>query len=288
MYIEKDDSFIMNRNVISFNKIFDKNELRNLLGWFITNYGSIKTKSFLDRLKSFSLEYATGAGISLGLGDLQIPSSKVYMMKNAESILRGIRKRYRNSKVNSVDIFKRENDIWSIISENLKNEVLNNLRRIDLLNPLYIMTVSGARGNLAQAKQLVGMRGFMSDSQGNVIDLPIKSNFKEGLNIVEYFISCYGARKGLIDTALKTANSGYLTRRLIYAAQGLVINQSNCFTQFTISVVILKKKKEKYRSLKSKLLGRIIAKTIKDEKSGKVLISFGQDICNVRFDLLKL
>jgi DNA-directed RNA polymerase subunit beta' len=275
-------------NVVNFNTIFDKNELRNLIGWFIANYGSIKTKILLDRLKNFSLTYATSAGISLGLGDLQIPPSKVYMVKNAENIMGGMKKRYRNSKVNSVEVSKRENEIWSIVSENLKNEVLNNLRRIDLVNPLYIMTVSGARGNLAQAKQLIGMRGFMSDTQGNVIDLPIKSNFKEGLNIVEYFISCYGARKGLIDTALKTANSGYLTRRLVYSAQGLVIKKSDCFTQLTTLVVVLKNEKEKYRSLKSKLLGRIIAETIRDEKSGKILFSFGQDICNVRVELLKL
>jgi DNA-directed RNA polymerase subunit beta' len=275
-------------NIIIFNTMFDKNELRNLIGWFISNYGSMRTKILLDRLKDFSLTYATRAGISLGLGDLHIPSSKIYMVKNADSIMRGMTKRYMNNKVNSAEVFKRENDIWSIISENLKNEVLNNLRRIDLVNSLYLMTVSGARGNLAQAKQLVGMRGFMSDSQGNVLDLPIKSNFKEGLNIVEYFISCYGARKGLIDTALKTANSGYLTRRLVYAAQELVIKKPDCFTQFTKRVVIIKKEKEKYRSLKSKLLGRIIAQTIKDEKSGKILFSFGQDICNVRIELLKL
>jgi DNA-directed RNA polymerase subunit beta' len=274
-------------NSVNFNKIFDKNELRNLIGWFITNYGSIKTKVLLDRLKNFSLKSATNAGISLGLGDLQIPFSKVYMVKNAENILKKIKKRSRNGKVNSVEVLKRENDIWSIISENLKNEVLNNLRRLDLLNPLYIMTVSGARGNLAQAKQIVGMRGFMSDTQGNVIDLPIKTNFKEGLNIVEYFISCYGARKGLIDTALKTANSGYLTRRLVYSVQGLVIKNSDCFTRLNSRVIIMKNEKENYKSLKRKLLGRIIAKTVKDEKSGRVLLGFGQDICNVRFELLK-
>lgn len=275
-------------DIVSFNKIFDKNELRNVIGWFITNYGSIKTKVLLDRLKFFSLEHSTHSGISLGLGDLEIPSSKVYMVKNAQNILKIMRKKYQNGKVNSAQILKRENDIWNIISENLKNEVLNNLRRIDLLNPLLIMTVSGARGNLAQVKQLIGMRGFMSDSQGNVLDLPIKTNFKEGLNIVEYFISCYGARKGLIDTALKTANAGYLTRRLVYSAQGLVVKKSDCFTQLISPVIILKNEKEKFRSLKSKLLGRVIGETIKDEKSGKVLFSLGQDICNVRVELLKL
>lgn len=127
-------------NVVNFNKTFDKNELRNLIAWFIANYGSIKTKSLLDRLKQFSLTHDTSAGISLGLGDLQIPSSKVYMVKNAQNILNGMNKRYRNNKVNHIEVFKRENDIWSIISENLKNEVLNYLRRVDLLNPLLMMT----------------------------------------------------------------------------------------------------------------------------------------------------
>lgn len=275
-------------NIVNFNRTFDKNELRNLIGWFTSNYGSIKTKILLDKLKNFSLKYATDAGLSLGLEDLQIPPSKDGMVKDVENTLKNIKKNSRNSKVNSLQIIERELDLWSSTSENLKNEVLNNLRRVDLLNPLYMMTISGARGNLAQAKQLVGMRGLMSDTQGNLIDLPIKTNFKEGLNIVEYFISCFGARKGLIDTALKTANSGYLTRRLVYAAQGLVIKKPDCFTQLSGVVIITKKEKEDYRSLKSKLLGRVIAETVKDEKCDKVLFSIGQDICNVRIELLKL
>lgn len=274
-------------NSVNCNRIFDKKELQNLIGWFITNYGSIKTKELLDRIKIFSLKYATEAGISLGLDDLQIPPSKIDMVKNAENILKGIKRQQRNGKLNFVDLTERESDIWSITNENLKNEVLRNLRRVDLLNPLYMMTNSGARGNLSQVKQLVGMRGLMADVQGNVINLPIKSNFKEGLNIVEYFVSCYGARKGLIDTALKTANAGYLTRRLIYAAQGLVIKKPDCFTQYNSLVVISKKEKEKYRSLKGKLIGRVIAKTIKDEKSNTILFSLGQDICNVRLVPLK-
>jgi DNA-directed RNA polymerase subunit beta' len=275
-------------NIVDFNITFDKNELKNLIEWFITNFGSARTKILLDRLKDFSLKYATNAGFSLGLGDLQIPPSKEGIRKYADRVMRVIRRRCRNRKLNSAEISQRENDIWNTASENLKNEVLNNLRQADLLNPLYIMTISGARGNLAQVKQLVAMRGLMSDSQGNVIDLPIKTNFKEGLNIVEYFISCYGARKGLIDTALKTANSGYLTRRLVYSAQALVVKKSDCFTLLGTLILIPKNEKAKYASLKAKLLGRIIAKTIKDQKSGKILFSFGQDICNVRFELLKL
>jgi DNA-directed RNA polymerase subunit beta' len=143
------------------------------------------------------------------------------------------------------------------------------------------MTLSGARGSIAQVKQLIAMRGLVSDSQGNLITFPIKSNFKEGLNTVEYFISCYGARKGLIDTALKTANAGYLTRRLIYTVQGLIIKKSDCFTTYSDSIVLQGQIKEEFKLLKNKLLGRVVSETVKDEKTGEILISAGQDICNV-------
>lgn len=278
---------IENELSFNFNRTFDKSELSILIGWFVMNFGSLRTKPLLDELKNFSLTYATLSGVSLGLEDLQIPPSKVDMVKNADNILKGILRRCRNSKLYFAEILERENEIWSITSENLKNEVLNNLRKIDLLNPLYVMTISGARGNLSQVKQLVGMRGWMSDTQGNLINLPIKSNFKEGLNIVEYFISCYGARKGLIDTALKTANAGYLTRRLVYAAQGIVIKKSDCLTPLKTIVIIKEKEKQDYKALRSKLLGRIIVGTIKCENSDKILFSSGQDICNVRLELVK-
>lgn len=271
-------------NIVNFNRTYDKNELKNLIGWFVASYGCIKTKKLLDKLKILSLEWATDAGLSLGMGDLKIPPSKVDIVNNANNFLgRNIRK-YKNGKLNIGSILQRENEIWCITSENLKNEVLNNLRQDDLLNPLYIMTISGARGNISQVKQLVGMRGFMSDSQGNLINLPIKTNFKEGISVMEYFISCYGARKGLIDTAIKTADSGYLTRRLVYAAQGLVIKKANCFTQYNTQVLISKKDKEAFNSLKNRLLGRVVAQTIVNDKN-KILIGFGQDICNVRFEL---
>jgi len=146
-----------------------------------------------------------------------------------------------------------------------------------------MMTLSGARGNISQIKQLVGMRGIMSDSRGEVINLPIKSNFKQGLNIIEYFISCYGARKGLVDTALKTANSGYLTRRLVFVSQDQIIKQPNCYTKYSDLISINSLSKLGFSSLKSKLLGRVISKDVFSFNGDKKLISFGQDICNVWF-----
>lgn len=271
--------------IINFNRIFDKTEIRNLISWFLANYGSIRTKNLLDKMKSFGLIYATTTGMSLGLEDLVIPTSKIATIKNADRILGLSNIRYQKARISLVEYLEKENEVWSIANENLKRESISNLKQVDFLNPLYSMTLSGARGSIAQVKQLIGMRGLMADTQGNLIRLPIKSNFREGLNIVEYFISCYGARKGLIDTALKTANSGYLTRRLIYAGQNSIIKKSDCFTRYNDTFTLTGSTKEEFKFLKEKLLGRIISKTIMDEKTGKVLVSSGQDICNVWFEL---
>nr|YP_009512134.1 RNA polymerase beta subunit [Euglena hiemalis]AXI98005.1 RNA polymerase beta subunit [Euglena hiemalis] len=268
-------------NIISFNKVFDKSEIRNLISWFLNNYGSIRTKKFLDRIKEFGLLYATTTGLSLGLDDLKIPPSKLNLVKISEDSLARTERKYRNGLISLSNCLQKENDTWNIINQTLKNDGILNLRQSDYLNSLYAMTLSGARGSIAQVKQLIAMRGLVSDSQGNLITFPIKSNFKEGLNIVEYFVSCYGARKGLIDTALKTANAGYLTRRLIYTVQGLIIKKPNCFTTQTNLIILEKQTKQDFKLLKSKLIGRVVSETIKNENTGEILISNGQDICNV-------
>ena len=142
------------------------------------------------------------------------------------------------------------------------------------------MVCSGARGNISQVKQLIGLRGIMADSKGNTINIPIKKNFKEGLNIKEYFISCYGARKGIIDTALKTANSGYLTRKLIYASQNIIIKQPDCKTKKGTIIKIKNLNKKNYIKTKEKILGTVLNETIFNKKNNKIKISKGQDICN--------
>jgi DNA-directed RNA polymerase subunit beta' len=145
------------------------------------------------------------------------------------------------------------------------------------------MTISGARGNISQIKQLVGMRGLMSDSKGEIINLPIINNFKEGLNIIEYFISCYGARKGLVDTALKTANSGYLTRKLIYSSQNQIINKQNCKTSYKKLINLKQNNKKDYNKNKELLLGKVIAKELINPYNNEIIVYKNQDICNVRF-----
>ena len=271
----------MKEKIINFNRTFDKNEIKNLINWFLTNYGSLRTQKLLDKLKELGFKYSTKAGISLGIEDFKIPPIKNTLFKNTEKLVIKNTKNYEKGKINITKHIKKITEIWNTTNEILKNEIITNFRQTDLINPLYMMTLSGARGNISQIKQLVGMRGLMSDSQGEIINLPIKNNFKEGLNVTEYFISCYGARKGLVDTALKTANSGYLTRRLVYVSQGQIIKQPNCKTKYSNIVLIIINNKKNFIETKEKLLGRIISKEVVDKKTGKIIISYGQDICNV-------
>lgn len=269
---------------INYNKTINKAEIKNLINWFIVNYGSLRVQKLLDQLKSTGFKYSTKQGISLCIEDLKIPTTKKLIFSNTEREIKRTEKKYLKGKINSIKRTEKINQLWNITNDLVKNEVVLNFKQTSLINPLYMMTLSGARGNLSQIRQLVGMRGLMSDSQGEIINLPIKTNFKEGLNLIEYFISCYGARKGLVDTALKTANSGYLTRRLIYVGQSEIIRQTNCQTKNKSIINVSKKTKENYKITKEKLLGRVIAKDILDKEKGNVIISKDQDICNVRFE----
>lgn len=263
---------------IIFNQKFDKKKIKNLINWFLNNYGSIKTCNLLTKFKKIGFKYATKSGISLGPEDLIIPSIKKNLIKNTENYLKKAKSKLKHGKINKLQYNQKLIETWNITNETLKKEIIKNFKQIDLLNPVYMMIFSGARGNISQIKQIVGIRGLMADSKGEIINTPIKNNLKEGLNINEYFISCYGARKGIIDTALKTANSGYLTRKLIYAAQNISINQPNCNTKFITLIKIEKYHKKSYLNTKEKLIGRIIYENI--EEKGIKIISKGQDICN--------
>lgn len=266
------------KSKITCNKVFDKKQIAKLIEWFIYNYGSIRTNKLVNKIKSIGFEFSTLAGLSLGMDDLKIPTIKKSIITNTIRNIEKKEKKYSLGKINKIDLVRKEIEIWNITNNNLKNEIIKNFRQTDLLNPVYMMIFSGARGNLAQIKQLIGMRGLMSDSNGEILNLPIKANLKEGLNNKEYFISCYGARKGIIDTALKTANSGYLTRKLIYVSQNLIIKQQDCKTKNGTLIKLKAENKFKYTKLKSKLIGNIIAENIKI-KTEKRTICKGQDIC---------
>jgi DNA-directed RNA polymerase subunit beta' len=269
----------INEKILRFNKSFDKMEVKRFTDWFLRNYGSIRTVELLDKLKSLGFIHATKAGISIGLDDLKIPPAKKSIIINAEKLVKRGNLSILDGRLDSGRLMKKMQKLWYNNNQRLEIEVVRHFRESSLLNPVYMMVFSGARGNLSQVKQLVGMRGFFSDSQGRVIDFPIKSNLKEGLSIVEYFTSCYGARKGIIDTALKTADAGYLTRRLVYVGQSQIIKKPNCFSKQAKLILTLKETKEEYNETKEKLIGRVLAKDIYNIKTNEIIASQGQDIC---------
>lgn len=260
------------------NKTFDKKKINQLVDWFTYNYGSTRTNKLINRLKYIGFKYSTSAGLSLGPEDLIIPIIKKRLIKDTSTIVKKKYKQLKKGKITKQNLLQKKIEIWNLTNEKLKNEIIKNFRQKDLLNPVYMMTLSGARGNLSQIKQLIGMRGLMSDSKGRIINLAIKSNLKEGLKSKEYFISCYGARKGIIDTALKTANSGYLTRKLIYVSQNTIIKQHDCKTKKSKLIKLQKKNKKSYNETKNKITGTIIDENI-NGKNNKITISKGQDIC---------
>jgi len=201
------------------NKIFRKKELKQLVYEAFINYGIIRSSLLADEIKDLGFNYATKAGISISIEDLKIPPTKKELLLFGNNEIMKSDLFYRQGKINNVERFQKVIDIWNRISETLKSNLITFFENTDPLNSIYLMAFSGARGNLSQIRQLVGMRGLMSDPNGKIIDIPIIHNFREGLTITDYLISSYGARKGVVDTALRTADSGYLTRRLIDVAQ---------------------------------------------------------------------
>lgn len=257
-----------------------KNDIRKLINWFLTNYGAIKTSKLVDKLKYLGFKFSTKLGVSLGLEDLEQPVIKRKLINRGEKIIERRKEKYLIGKISFIEYHEEEKKTWTNINNLLISEITKNFEQRNLQNSVYVMIVSGARGNLSQIKQLVGMRGLVSDAQGEIINTPIKNNLKEGIDICEYFISCYGARKGIIDTALKTANSGYLTRKLIYAAQQQTIKKPNCKTQYYIMIKNLKITKMNIAEIKKKTIGRVIAKNLEFTIEKKIFyIMQGQDIC---------
>jgi len=208
-----------------------KKLLENLVQETFSKFGIVSSSALLDCLKLLGFSAATSAGISINLEDLKTPDRKKNFINTANLQIQEISSQWQQGNISDTERFQTIIDSWNIATESLKNRIVEYYQNYDPTNNLYIMAFSGARGNMSQVRQLVGMRGLMSDQDGKIIDLPIQANFREGLSSIDYIISSYGARKGIVDTALKTADSGYLTRRLIYIAQDLIIREKNCKTQ---------------------------------------------------------
>lgn len=248
------------------NDLIGKKQLRQLLAWSFTNYDSMQACSLADELKYLGFKYASQAGISISIEDLKIPFVKNVMLEKANQEIQNAEKIYLKGKITDVERFQKIIDTWSLTSESLKDQIIYYFKNYDPLNSVYIMAFSGARGNLSQVRQLVGMRGLMSDPSGQIMNLPIKKNFREGLTITDYLMSGYGARKGIVDTALKTANSGYLTRRLIDVAQDILIREKDCGTNHSFLFSI-----SKNHSIYDQVLGRILSKSIIDLETNTII-----------------
>ena len=259
------------------NNLIGKKQLRHLLAWSFTNYDSMQACALADELKYLGFKYATQAGISISIEDLKIPFIKNLMLEKANQEIINAEKIYLKGKITDVERFQKIIDTWSLTSESLKEQVIYYFKNYDPLNSVYIMAFSGARGNLSQVRQLVGMRGLMSDPSGEIMKLPIKKNFREGLTITDYLMSGYGARKGIVDTALKTANSGYLTRRLIDVGQDILIREKDCLAKHSFLLSISSNTGSDSRIF-DKLLGRVLSKPILDSKTNKLLIHAGTQV----------
>nr|WIM00031.1 RNA polymerase beta'' subunit [Philadelphus incanus] len=223
-------------NLVYHNKVIDGTAMKRLISRLIDHFGMAYTSHILDQVKTLGFQQATATSISLGIDDLLTIPSKGWLVQDAEQQSLILEKHHHYGNVHAVEKLRQSIEIWYATSEYLRQEMNPNFRMTDPFNPVHIMSFSGARGNASQVHQLVGMRGLMSDPQGQMIDLPIQSNLREGLSLTEYIISCYGARKGVVDTAVRTSDAGYLTRRLVEVVQHIVVRRIDCGTVRGISV----------------------------------------------------
>jgi DNA-directed RNA polymerase subunit beta' len=264
--------------IVFNNRMVDKGQLKKLIVWSFRHYGTARTAQMADKLKELGFRFATRAGVSISIDDLKIPPIKREMLEAAENTIDETEAKYTRGEITEVERFQKVIDTWNTTSESLKDEVVINFRENYPLNSVYMMAFSGARGNLSQVRQLVGMRGLMANPQGEIIDLPIKTNFKEGLTVTEYIISSYGARKGLVDTALRTADSGYLTRRLVDVSQDVIVREHDCGTTRGLIVEAMKDGDRVLISLASRMHGRVLAADVFHPETKELIGSRNQQL----------
>lgn len=272
------------------NKVIKKSDLVKLVEHVYYQFGSDAAVTCLDKIKKLGFYYATMSGISLSLDDLFIPDAKASILEKAEKEIEKIEKLYRDGVITNGERYSKVISTWGQTTADLANEAHKELERQNIaayenqdkafkpFNPVFMMLDSGARGSKDQIKQLVGMRGPMATPGGGIVETPVKSNFKEGLSVFEYFISTHGARKGQSDTALKTANSGYLTRRLVDVAQDVVVTMDDCKTLGYVEIKDLKESGDVIFPLAKRVFGRILAADVKDQVSGDIILRQGEFI----------
>ena len=251
-----------------------KKGLKQILEKVINTHGATKTAEVLDSIKAMGYKYSTRASMTVSISDMTVPAQKKQMLADAEATVEKIMKNFRRGLITEEERYKEVVETWKKTDEELTDALLSGLNKY---NNIFMMADSGARGSNQQIKQLAGMRGLMADTSGRTIELPIKSNFREGLDVLEYFISAHGARKGMSDTALRTADSGYLTRRLVDVSQELIVREADCAENRAeipgMYVEAFMDGKEEIESLKSRITGRYLAEDIVDPKTGEVVVA---------------
>jgi len=273
------------------NKDMTKKELGKLIEFIYKNSGKRDAVVFLDNLEALGFKYATKSGVSISMADMHIPSTKPGLIHNAEQEVIEVQKQYADGLITHGERYNKVIDIWANVTEKVADEMMKELGAEDgktfseedlqekrSFNSIFMMADSGARGSTAQIRQLAGMRGLMAKPSGEIIETPITANFREGLTPLQYFISTHGARKGLADTALKTANSGYLTRRLVDVAQDVIIYEDDCGTTDGITVTSLVEGGEVIQLLEERILGRNAVEDIKDPITKELIIKRNQEI----------
>ena len=248
------------------NTLVDKSKLGDIIERCYRLHGTTVTAQVLDKIKKKGFDYATKAGITIGISDIEVPKEKEEILAEADKKVEQVEQLYRKGLISEEERYENVLNIWSEATEKVTDALMNSL---DRFNPLYMMANSGARGNKQQIRQLAGMRGLMADPSGRIIDLPIKANFREGLTVLEYFISTHGARKGLADTALRTADSGYLTRRLVDVSQDVIVRETDCGTTEGIVVKAIKDGSGVIEGIE----GRYAAEDVKDPQTGEILVA---------------
>ena len=261
-----------NELLLEVDFLVGKKQLKQILEKVINTHGATKTAEVLDAIKATGYKYSTRAAMTVSISDMTVPPQKPEMIQNAQNIVDKITKNYKRGFITEEERYKEVVETWKKTDDELTRALLDGL---DKYNNIFMMADSGARGSDKQIKQLAGMRGLMADTTGHTIELPIKSNFREGLDVLEYFMSAHGARKGLSDTALRTADSGYLTRRMVDVSQELIVRETDCCeTRDEISGMYVKgfmDGKEEIENLQERITGRFSCETIKN-KDGEVLV----------------
>ncbi len=272
------------------NRVMKKKELANLIDEAYRKCGDKKTVILADQLKDMGYTFATKAGLSICVDDMSIPASKKEIINKAREEVLEIQNQFKEGLITDGERYNKVIDIWARANEDISERMMSGLRtmvvklsdgedhRVESFNPIYMMADSGARGSTQQIRQLAGMRGLMAKPTGEIIETPIEANFREGLSVLQYFISTHGARKGLADTALKTANSGYLTRRLVDVAQDAIIGEVDCGTLDGIEMSSLEEGGETIEQVSDRVLGRVALEDIEHPFTGEVLVAANEEI----------